>query len=118
MSLVFQDLLPHQKALIRKVRIDINRFVTHREWTAHFKVADLKSLQDLRRIQLVTRTNVSVYGTGLRVATVQQRKPRLVKSVLRLRAHRPALTVVVIRNGRIYRRLNRKSRMGKLLERV
>ena len=118
MSLVFQNLLPHQKALIRNVRIDMNKFVTRREWTAHFKVVDLKSLQDLRRIQLVTCTNVSVYSTGRSVAMVQQRKPRLVKSVLRLRAHRPALTVVVIRNGRIYRRLNRKSRMGKLLERV
>lgn len=93
----------------------MNRFVTNGEWKAHFEDAVVDSVWDLRGIELVTRTDVRVYDSGV---VVQRRKAGLVKSVLGLRVGRPALTVVVIRNGRVYRRLKKRSRVGKLLERV
>ena len=115
MSLVFQNLLPHQKALIKHVRLDIMWFVMNHQWKQNLKAANLSSLQSLQKIDIVTHTD-KIFGPMK--ARVQRRRSRLVKSIFKMLAYRPFLTIVVTRNGRVYRRLGHGSRLGKLLERV
>ena len=121
MSRAFKYLLPHQKSLIRNIRIDINWFILDREWNEHLKLVDLASLPGLRQIQIITLTNLfsnRPLASMPHGAILQRRKSRLVKSVWRLIECQPSLTVVVIRNGRVYRRLGKNSRLGKLLRRL
>ena len=115
MSLVMKKWLPHQKALIQNVRLDINWFVLNGEWKTHLKAAELASLPGLKRIYIVTHTNIEPSPLTSRL---QRRKSRLVKWIYDMLAHRPSLTMFVVRNGLFYRRLVNTTRLGKLLERV
>ena len=115
MLLVIQKWLPHQKALIKNVRLDINWFALNGEWKTHLKAANLASLPGLKQIHIVTHTDVEPSPL---MARLQRRKSRLVKLVYEMLARRPDLTMFVVRDGRFYRRLVSKTRLGKLLERV
>ena len=115
MSLVFQKWLPHQKALIKNVRLDINWFALNGEWKTHLRAADLVSLPRLKKIYIVTHTDVEPSPL---MARWQRRKSRLVKMVFNMLARRPALTILVVRDGSLFRRLVKNSRLGKLLDRV
>ena len=115
MSLVMQKWLPHQKALIQNVRLDINRFVLNSEWKTHLRAANWASLPGLKRIYIVTHTDIEPSPLKSRL---HRRKSRLVKMIYDLLTHRPSLTMFVVRDGLFYRRLVDRSRLGKLLERV
>lgn len=121
MSLIFQKWLPHQKALIRNVRLDIMFFVLDDEWETHLKGASLASLQCLERIHIVTHgayTSFIPPRSDAYKKRMGRRKSRLVKIIYEMLAHRPSLAMFVVRDGRFYRRLGSNSRLGKLLERV
>ena len=115
MSLVLQKWLPHQKALIKNIRLDINWFVLNGEWKTHLKAANLASLPGLKHIHIVTHTEME---PGPLTTRLQRRRSRLVKFIYEMLARRPSLTMFVVRDGRFYRRLVSRSRLGKLLERV
>ena len=121
MSSIFQKWLPYQKALIRNVRLDIGAFVLDHDWETHLKGADLPSLQRLEQICIVTHTSSAKLGPPRRdpsKARMQRRKSRLVKIIYEMLANRPSLAMFVVRDGRFYRRLGSKTRLGKLLERI
>ena len=115
MSLAFQKWLPHQKALIKNIRLDINGLVVDDEWKTHIKKTNLPSLQGLKQMHIVTYTFPTPDDYMVKM---QRRKSRLVKSFFKLLARRPSLTIFVIRDRRLYRRLVSSSSLGNLLERV
>ena len=119
MPVILQNWLPHQKALIRKVRLDIGWFVLDAEWEEHLEGANLASLQSLEQIHIVTHSYFECDPpTGIPQERMQRRRSRLVKNIYKMLAGRPFLTMLVVRDELLLRRLGNTSRLGKLLERV
>ena len=102
--------------MIRNIRLDLNWFILDRGWDTFLQDANLGSLQGLRKIEIITHTNNVKPARSME--KIQRRKARLVRKVWEMMATRPSLTLVVIRNGYIYRRLDARSRLGNLLDRV
>ena len=119
MSLVFKNWLPHQKALIRTVRLDINWFVLNVDWKTNLRAVDLASLPSLDQIHIITHSYLADPPVReLYAARNQGRRSKLVKYIHEMLASRPSVTMLIVRDGHFYRRLSSTSRLGKLLKRV
>ena len=105
MPVTFQKWLPHQKALIRKIRLDIAWFFLNDEWESHLKGANLASLQSLERIHIIThsefeRDHPMVFPSEERM---QRHTSRLVRIIFESLAPRPSLKMFFVQDGCFYR---------------
>lgn len=101
--------MPGYASKIERLRLDMTHMVRYKRWQAGFDV-NLTALRGLRQIQLCTHTDQGLDALEFRDRV---RRAMLTKAVMELFAIRHSLTIIVIRNGHLNRRLNRESKIEK-----
>ena len=108
--------MPGYASKIERLRLDMHHIVRYNNWQAglDFKFT---ALSGLRQIQLCTHTDQGPDALTARWERLQ--RSTLTQAVMDLLPVRHCLTVVVIRNGSFYCRLDRESKIeGQLIESV